>query len=72
MVMDRVQGLEDKRVNNHYGRLVTPGEGNFNIKYTGVRLTLPKAGASGENTVSKNEGSFGEKPNFGSKLGGIG
>ena len=40
----------------------------------GVRLTLPKAGAFGENTVSKNEGSLGpgEKPNFGSKLGGIG
>ena len=39
---------------------------------TGVRLTLPKAGVFGENTVSKNEGSLGEKPNFGSKLGGIG
>ena len=39
---------------------------------TGVRLTLPKAGAFGENTVSKNEGSLGEKPNFGSKFGGIG
>ena len=38
----------------------------------GVRLTLPKAGAFGENKVSKNEGSLGEKPNFGSKLGGIG
>ena len=38
---------------------------------TGVRLTLPKAGAFGENTVSKNEGSLDEKPNFGSKLGGI-
>ena len=38
----------------------------------GVRLTLPKAGTFGENTVSKNEGSLGEKPNFGSKLGGIG
>ena len=37
-----------------------------------VRLTLPKAGAFGENTVSKNEGSLGEKPIFGSKLGGIG
>ena len=39
---------------------------------TDVRLTLPKAGAFRENTVSKNEGSLGEKPNFGSKLGGIG
>ena len=39
---------------------------------TGVRLTLPKAGAFAENTASKNEGTFGEKPNFGSKLGGIG
>ena len=39
---------------------------------TGVRLTLPKAGAFGENTISKNEGSLGEKPNFGSKLEGIG
>ena len=40
---------------------------------TGVRLTLPKAGAFGENTVSKNEGSLSEKPNLGSnKLGGIG
>ena len=38
----------------------------------GVRLTLPKAGAFGENTVSKNDRSLGEKPNFGSKLGGIG
>ena len=37
---------------------------------TGVRLTLPKAGAFGENTVSKYEGSLGENPNFGSKLGG--
>ena len=37
-----------------------------------VRLTLPKAGAFGENTVSKNEGSLGETPKFGSKLGGIG
>ena len=37
----------------------------------GVRLTLPKAGAFGENTVSKNEGSLGEKPNLGLKLGGI-
>ena len=38
---------------------------------TGLRLTLPKAGAFefGENTISKNEGSLGEKPNFGSKLG---
>ena len=35
---------------------------------TGVRLTLSKAGAFCENTVSKNEGSLGE-PNFGSKLG---
>ena len=39
---------------------------------TDVRLTLPKAGAFGENTISKNEGSLGEKPNFGSKLGGLG
>ena len=39
---------------------------------TGVRLTLPKAGAFGENTISTNEGSLGEKTNFGSKLGGIG
>ena len=39
---------------------------------TGVRLTLPKAGAFGENTISKNEGSLGEKPNCGSKLGVIG
>ena len=39
---------------------------------TGVRLTLPKAGEFGENTISKNEGSLGEKPKFGSKLGGIG
>ena len=38
---------------------------------TGVRLTLPKARAFGGNTISKNEGSLGEKPNFGSKLGGI-
>ena len=33
---------------------------------------LPKAGAFSENRVSKYEGSLGEKPNFGSKLGGIG
>ena len=39
---------------------------------TGVRLTLPKAEAFGENTVSKNERSLGEKPNFGSKLGALG
>ena len=38
---------------------------------TGARLTLPKAGAFGENTVSKNKGSLDEKPNFGSKLGGM-
>ena len=51
-----------------------PGRGRA-LQYqmnTGVRLTLPKAGAFGENTISKNEGSLGEKPNFGSKLGGIG
>ena len=39
---------------------------------TGVRLTLPQAGAFGESTVSKNKGSLGEKPNFGSQLGDIG
>ena len=39
---------------------------------TGVRLTLPRAGAFGEDTISKNEGSLGERPNFGSKLGDIG
>ena len=39
---------------------------------TGVRLTLPEAGAFSENTVSKYEGSLGEKPNFGSKLGALG
>ena len=38
----------------------------------GVRLTLQMAMAFGENTVSKNEESFDEKPNFGSNLGGIG
>ena len=38
----------------------------------GVRVTLPKAWAFGENTISKNERSLGEKPNFGSKLGCIG
>ena len=35
---------------------------------TGVTLTLPNAGAFGENTISKNEESLGEKPDFGSKL----
>ena len=39
---------------------------------TGVRLTLPKAGAFGGKTVSKNDRSLGEKPNFGSKLRNIG
>ena len=39
---------------------------------TGVRLTLPKAGAFGENTISKKEGSLDEKPNFDSKLGALG
>ena len=51
---------------------------------TGVRLTLPKAGAFGEGwgpgrlghlvrtQSQKNEGSLGEKPNFGLKLGSIG
>ena len=39
---------------------------------TGVRLTLPKVGAFSENRVSKNEESLREKPNLGSKLGGIG
>ena len=39
---------------------------------TGVRLTLLKAGAFSENTISKHEGSLGEKPNFSSKLGDIG
>ena len=38
---------------------------------TGVMLALPKAGAFGENTVSKIEESN-EKPNFGSKLVRIG
>ena len=32
---------------------------------TGVKLTLPKDGAFGQNTVSKKEGSLGEKPIFG-------
>ena len=35
---------------------------------TGVRLTLPKAGAFGENSISKHEGSLGVKPYFGSIL----
>ena len=39
---------------------------------TGVKLTLPKAWAFSENTVTKNEETLSEKPNFGSKLGGIG
>ena len=39
---------------------------------TGVRLTLPEAGAFSENTIPKNEGLLGEKLNFGSKLRGIG
>ena len=39
---------------------------------TGVRLTLQNARAFGENIISKNEVSLGEKPNFGSKLGRIG
>ena len=39
---------------------------------TGVRFTLPKVVAFGEITISKNEGSFSEMPNFGSKFGGIG
>ena len=52
-----------------------PTRGGGALQYqmgTGVRLTLPKAGAFGENTVSKYEGSLGEKPNFGSKIWGIG
>ena len=48
------------------------GRGHSNIKWMGVRLTLPKAGAFSENTVSKNEGSLGETPNIGSNLGGNG
>ena len=51
------------------------GGGGGALQYqmdTGVRLTLPKAGAFGENTVSKNEETLGEKPNFGSKLCGTG
>ena len=53
----------------------TGGGGGGALEYqmdTGVRLTLPKAGTFGENAISKNEGSLNEKPNFGSKLGGIG
>ena len=50
-----------------------PGGGALQYQMDmGVRLTLPKARAFGENTISKNEGSFSEKPNFSSKLGGIG
>ena len=37
---------------------------------TGVRLTLPNAGAFDENTISTNEGSLGEKPNFWFKIRG--
>ena len=53
------------------GELETPGALQYQMDM-GVRLTLPKAGAFGENTISKNEGSLGEKPNFCSKLGNIG
>ena len=49
----------------------TPGAPQFQMD-TGLRLTLLKAGAFGEDTLSKNEGSLVDKPNFGSKLGGIG
>ena len=52
--------------------LIYPGaEGALQYQMDRVWLTLPKAGAFGENTVSKSGGSLGEKPNFGSKLGGI-
>ena len=58
-----------------YFTLLSFSSGGGALQYqmdTGVRLTLPKAAAFGENTVSKNEGSLGEKPNFGLKSGGIG
>ena len=57
----------------HTSKAHIPGGGGGALQYqmdTGVRLTLPKAVAIGEDTVSKNEGSLGEKPNFGSKWGG--
>ena len=47
------------------------GGGHSNYNGYGCK-THTKAGTFGENTVSKNEGSLGEKPNFGSKLRGIG
>ena len=53
------------------GVFLSPGALQYQMD-TGVRLTLPKAGAFGENTISKSEGSWWKAPNFGSKLGGIG
>ena len=38
----------------------------------GCKTHTSKGWAFGENTVSKNDRPLGEKPNFGSKLGGIG
>ena len=47
--------------------LYNPG-GHSNIKW----ITLPKAGAFKENTVSKNDRSLGEKPNLAQNLGALG
>ena len=54
------------------GKMTLPPSEKFSCYAPGVRLTPPKAGAFGENTISKTEGSLGEKPNFGSKLGALG
>ena len=64
------KSAKNKKMQHLRGRF-KPGALQYQMD-TGVRLTLPKAGAFSENTVSKNEESLGEKPNFGSKLGGIG
>ena len=48
-----------------------PGGTPISNRYR-YKAQTSKGWAFGDNRVSKNEGSLGEKPNFGSKLGGIG
>ena len=51
---------------------VLGGGGTLISNGYGCKAHTSKGWAFGENTVAKNEGSLGEKPNFGSKLEGIG
>ena len=60
-----------KILTSHKVRSPPPPPGTPISNGLGCKAHTSKGWAFGENTISKNEGSLGEKPNFGSKLGGI-